>query len=106
MIIISVGGKTDSNLSPAIDSYLKRLGIAIEWVLLDPPKGDLSVAERRDAETNLILTKLSKLKSTFSILLDETGENISSPELAKKIESAFNQSLVPVFVIGGSFGVN
>ena len=106
MIIISVGGKTDSNLSPAMDSYLKRLGIVIEWVLLDPPKGDLSISERRDAETNLILTKLSKLKFTFSILLDETGENISSPELAKKIESAFNQSLVPVFVIGGAFGVN
>ncbi len=106
MIIISVGGKTDSNLNPVIDYYLKRLNIAVEWVLLDPPKGDLSVAERRDAETNLMLVRLAKLKSIFSILLDETGENISSPQLAKKIESAFNQSLVPVFIIGGAFGVN
>lgn len=106
MIIISVGGKTDSNLTPVIDYYLKRLNIAVEWVLLDPPKGDLSVAKRRDAEANLILARLAKLKSIFSILLDETGENISSPQLARRIESAFNQSLVPVFIIGGAFGVN
>ncbi|MBR2989449.1 23S rRNA (pseudouridine(1915)-N(3))-methyltransferase RlmH [Candidatus Saccharibacteria bacterium] len=42
----------------------------------------------------------------YVILLDERGQNISSPELASRLENAFNSSKKVVFIIGDAFGVS
>ncbi|MBR5621036.1 23S rRNA (pseudouridine(1915)-N(3))-methyltransferase RlmH [Candidatus Saccharibacteria bacterium] len=41
----------------------------------------------------------------YVILLDERGENISSPELSQRLEKAFLNGKQVVVIIGGAFGV-
>ncbi len=41
----------------------------------------------------------------YVILLDERGENISSPELSRRLEKAFSDGKQVVIIIGGAFGV-
>jgi 23S rRNA (pseudouridine1915-N3)-methyltransferase len=106
MLIVSVGKKTTVNLQNEINNYLKRLDFKVELTLIEPPKGNISNKQKKDLESTLILDKLARLKSVYTILLDETGENISSIELSEKINRINNQSLIPVFIIGGAFGVN
>ena len=43
--------------------------------------------------------------SQYTILLDERGENISSPELSQRLEKAFLDGKEVVFIIGGPYGV-
>lgn len=43
--------------------------------------------------------------SQYTILLDERGENISSPELSQRLEQAFLDGKEVVFIIGGPYGV-
>lgn len=106
IIIISIGKKTTKNLQDEIDKYIKRLNFKIEWVLIDSPKISITGQQKKNTESELILSKLTNFKSTFSILLDESGENISSTKISEKIDTIINQSLTPVFIIGGAFGVN
>lgn len=42
----------------------------------------------------------------FIILADERGENVSSTELARKLNKIFNSSMKVVIIIGGAFGVS
>lgn len=44
--------------------------------------------------------------SDFVILLDERGENLSSPELSTRLSSCFNSSREVVIIIGGAYGVS
>ena len=44
--------------------------------------------------------------SDYVILLDERGENISSPELSQKLSNAFVSGKNVVMIIGGPFGVS
>ncbi len=58
---------------------------------------------KRQAESALFL---NKFKSTdFVVLFDERGENLSSPQFAKKFESwlARGKSRI-IFCVGGAFG--
>lgn len=41
----------------------------------------------------------------YVILLDERGENISSPELSQRLEDVFLSGKQVVIIIGGAFGV-
>ena len=44
--------------------------------------------------------------SDFVILLDERGENLSSPELSARLSRCFNSSREVVIIIGGAYGVS
>ena len=43
---------------------------------------------------------------TYVILMDERGENISSPELSLKLEKCFNSSKTVTIIIGAAYGVS
>ena len=93
MIKILVGGKKHSAwLSEAVNEYEKRLKkpFNAEWQFVDEEKLEEKVL------------KLSR--DEFVILLDENGEILSSPAIAKKFENAFVQGRDVVVVIGGAFG--
>ncbi|MCL2371169.1 23S rRNA (pseudouridine(1915)-N(3))-methyltransferase RlmH [Candidatus Saccharibacteria bacterium] len=96
MRIITVGRKQEKFVAEGIREYEKRLRkpFNIEWVVL--ADGD------KAGEEKAILRSIKG--GEFVILLNERGENLTSPEIAKLINFRLQQQSV-VFVIGGSFGV-
>ncbi|MDR2336993.1 MAG: 23S rRNA (pseudouridine(1915)-N(3))-methyltransferase RlmH [Candidatus Nomurabacteria bacterium] len=95
--IIVVGKKTEPFIEAGIENYEKRLGrqFKLNWVVVpNSNKAD---------EAQMILRNL-KLDD-FVILLDETGKNLSSLELADLLMDKFNGARNIVFVVGGAFGV-
>lgn len=102
--IISVG-KNNDNFTPLIDDYLTRLSRAIktEWLhMLPSGKPETDARKHESAE---ILAKIRPNSVVW--LLDETGEQISSPTLANKINVMQYQGVQElVIVVGGAYGVS
>ncbi len=103
MKIISVGKKPPKWLDEPLQSYSKRLQARFrpEWVLI-PHSPQTAPETAKNAESEQILAKVKP--DDYLILLDETGKNLSSPELAQIL--ADNNSRSIVLVIGGAYGVN
>lgn len=100
--IISVGKKPPKWLEEPLQDYSRRLQARFrpEWVFIaHSPQNSPSVA--KNAESEQILSRLKP--SDFVILLDETGKNLSSPELAELLDKHTEQI---VLIIGGAYGVN
>jgi 23S rRNA (pseudouridine1915-N3)-methyltransferase len=102
--IICVGKKHDSIYADAIAHFEKRLGVYTKfaWTLL--PHSSLEGNTARDEESIRIIQKLSQ--DDYVILLDETGELITSADLASHIERAQNSSRTITCIIGGAYGVS
>jgi len=97
MIKIIAGGKKNSGwVAEACGEYEKRL------------KKPFDVAWSHYDEEKLakFLEKWPFSGRDFVVLLDERGKNISSPELADKLERAFNSGREIVLIIGGAYGVS
>ena len=84
--------------------YEKRLKppFNIEWVLL--PHSSLEGMRARQEESQALLARLKD--DDFVILLDETGRQVTSPQLAAQLEQQFVGSRRVVLVIGGAYGVD
>lgn len=97
--IIAVGKKHDRELAAAIASYEKRLRspFNVEWLII-PSSPGVADSARQDESTR-ILERLGPTDRV--ILLDERGEQLSSPELSAQLAGQ-NASII----IGGAYGVN
>ncbi len=97
MIKIIAGGKKSRNwVLEGQDEYLKRLKKPFDT--LTTYVDDAKIAD---------LARNWPFKaSQYVILLDERGENISSPELSYKLSSAFTSGRQVVIIIGGAYGVS
>ena len=96
MIKILAGGRKHEDwVRMAVSEYEKRLKkpFDIKWELMEEEK------------LNRYLSDWSFTGNNYVILLDERGDNISSPELSRKLETAFNSSKNVIMIIGGAFGV-
>lgn len=51
------------------------------------------------------LAEIKLKEDDFLVVLDERGENITSPELANKVSCGLERGRRIVFVIGGAYGV-
>ena len=97
MIKILAGGRKHEDwVRMAVSEYEKRLKkpFDIKWELMEEEK------------LNRYLSDWNFTGNDYVILLDERGDNISSPELSKKLETAFNSSKNVIMIIGGAFGVS
>lgn len=103
VVCLAVGKKHEDWVLEGIQRYEKRLKAPFktEWVLL--PHSSREGLEARLEESERILKQLKD--GDFVILLDERGENFSSPHLSELLEDKLNKSLRVVFVIGGAYGV-
>ena len=98
-----VGKTRDANWKALQDAYLKRLShfVKFEIVEVKDAQGPNSI----DIEGNDLLTKLNP--SSFVTLLDAKGRQVSSHELAAKLEDWHNTAKKEiVFVIGGAKGAS
>lgn len=94
--IVTVGKAHDPSLKDAIGIYETRLSkhARLTWKLVG--SSDIQTEGRQ----------IEKLLDGYIILLDESGELISTPQLANKLESLQNASVSRLtFVIGGAYGV-
>ena len=100
--IIAIGKKHDSWIEEGLGRYQKRLRepFSIEWVLL--PYSAKSDKQARQVESRAILSRINP--GDYVILLDERGENLSSPELSYRLQQAAAQKPI-IIVIGGAYGV-
>lgn len=102
--IISVG-KNNDKFTPLIDEYLTRLERAVktDWIHLLP--SGKPEAQARKQESSDILLKIKP--NTVVWLLDEAGEQISSPTLASKLNVMQYQGVQELaIIIGGAYGVD
>ncbi len=100
-------GKTDSKeISSLLENYEKRLRHYIRFERVELPdvkRKNLSPAQQKSAEADLLLKKLSP--SDQVILLDEKGKEFRSVEWSAQLESKMVQGTKRlVFVVGGPYG--
>lgn len=97
MIKIIAGGKKSATwVTEACAEWEKRLRkpFDITWEIIDEEK---------------LASKLEKWPFTAQevvIVADERGKNISSPELADKLQKVFNSGCNVVIIIGGAYGIS
>lgn len=102
--IVAIGKKHEDWVEVGVERYQKRLQKPwdVKWVLL--PHSAREGLTARQEESERILARLGA--SDFVVLLDETGESLSSPALSRLCERWFAGATNVVFVIGGAYGVN
>ena len=103
--IICVGKIKEKYLTDAIKEYSKRISKYSKLNIIevsDIDKG--SISEIIDKEGNDILKYIKD--RDYVITMEIEGNRLSSIELAKKIDTVFNNYSNIVFVIGGSYGLS
>jgi 23S rRNA (pseudouridine1915-N3)-methyltransferase len=102
--IIAIGKKHDSWVLEGIERYETRLRkpYTTEWVLL--PHSALADDAARQEESERILSRLDT--RDFVILLDERGDELESPQLAKLLDNSFTAGRPITLIIGGAYGVD
>ena len=96
MITILSGGKPSPNsIKSLCEDYEKRLRkpFDLKWEFLSEEKLDQKLA------------KWPFSHQDFVIILDERGENITSPKLAEKLNTSLTTGKNLIIVIGGAFGI-
>lgn len=106
---INIGKPHDEALKKAIDDFTRRINNYYKtgWLIIPPLKNaaSLSANSLKESEAQALLSKINK--EDFLVLLDETGKQLSSVELANFISSKANAATRSViFLIGGAFGVS
>lgn len=102
--ILAVGKKHETWVLDGIERYQKRLKrpYDVEWVLL--PHSNFEADRARQEESGRILGRIDD--RDFVLLLDERGNNITSPQLSNLLTTALEASRPVVFIIGGAYGVD
>ena len=102
--IISVGKKHEDWVAAGIERYQTRLKrpFDIEWVFLPHSSSDGDRA--RQDESNAICKRIDA--NGYTILLDERGRNIDSPELSRVLLAPLQSSRPVTIIIGGAYGVD
>lgn len=105
----TVGKNHEPYVKEGIEMFTKRISnyYLVEWNILPMPKnaGLLSETDLKKKEGEMITGLLQK--EDWLILLDETGKQLSSEELAHFIQLRANESIKNmVFLIGGAYGVS
>lgn len=100
---IWVGRTREKNWKALQDEYLKRLSHFVKCEIVETK--DPAKHEGPEIEGKRILQLLNQ--KSFVVLLDVTGKQISSHQLAAEIERWQSRSLKEVtFIIGGAEGVS
>ena len=103
--IICVGKIKEAFFRDAIDEYKKRLSkyTAIEIIeVQDEGLTDQKTAKKKESEKILKVVN----QKDFIITMEIEGKELSSQELASKIDNIFNINNNITFIIGGSYGLS
>lgn len=103
--IICVGKIKETYFREAIDEYKKRLSKYTDIEIIEvPDEGltDIKTTLKKESE------KISKQinQKDYIITLEIEGKELTSPELATKIDNIYNTNSNITFIIGGSYGLS
>ena len=100
---IWIGKTKEKNWRGLQDEYLQRLSHFVKLDILEIKES--ASHETKEIEGKRILENLNQ--NAFKVLLDVQGKNLSSHDLAEKIENWQNRSVKEIaFIIGGQDGVS
>lgn len=97
--LITVGKLKDSNIETLENDFVKRIN-GINFKIHEVK----SRGEDLKAEANEVISKLSSIDSAYPILLAENGKQRTSPDFSKYLFGLLEDSMKPVFIIGGAAG--
>ncbi len=105
----TIGKNHEPFVKEGIELFTKRISnyYPVEWNIISTPKNAASLSENdlKKKEAEIIINLLQK--DDYLVLLEETGKQLSSVDLAKFIQTRANESTKNiVFLIGGAFGVS
>ena len=105
----TIGKNNEPYVKEGIELFTKRISnyYPVEWNIIATAKNAASLSEtdlkKKEGE---IITNLLQ-KEDYLVLLDESGKQLSSEELANFIQLRANESTRNmIFLIGGAFGVS
>lgn len=103
--VVCVGKIKEKYFSSAIEEYYKRISKYVNMEIIELPDEGLSdekVVLKKEKEK---IMKYIDNKS-YIVLLDREGQQLSSIDLAKKIDFTLIHHSNITFIIGGSYGVD
>ena len=103
--IICVGKIKENFYREAIDEYKKRLSKYTDIEIIevqDEGLSDIKTSIKKESEK--ILKQINQ--KDYIITMEIEGKELSSLELAKKIDDIFNVNSNITFIIGGSYGLS
>ena len=105
----NIGKAHESYIQQGAEDFTKRINkyFASEWMIMPSPKNAavMKEDELKKNEAKIILSFLED--ADFLILLDESGKQITSAELANFIQQRANESKKRlIFLIGGAYGAD
>ncbi len=109
--LITLGKLKEKYLKDAVDEYKKRLTRYADFNLIElepirlsdkPSKAEIHTALEKEAE--MILKKIPQGSETYTLCVE--GKEISSEQLAEKVNSLQNQGKSITFIIGSSYGIS
>jgi len=106
IVALAIGKRHDGDIAAAIDDYSSRVGryTSFDWHIISPARGKMGVDETKRVEGAAIVAFIKD--DDYIVLLDETGTQLSSGELASILDELDMQSTRrAVFIIGGAYGV-
>lgn len=105
-LLILVGKTTDRHLSAGIDDYRERIShyMPFEVVVIPELKNTkaMSHEQQREREGEMIARCINPQDTV--VLLDERGQQMTSPELAAWLQKKQQGTRRMVMVIGGPYG--
>jgi len=110
--VIAVGKLKEKYLINGCNEYLKRLKRYVKVKIVElpdePSPANASPAEEEGVKKKEGQKILSAIPAnSYAIALDLTGESVTSPQLAKKIDKLATQGRSSLtFIIGGSLGLH
>ena len=105
----TIGKNHEPYVKEGIEIFTKRISkyYPVEWSIIATAKNaaGLSETDLKKKEGEIIINLLQK--EDYLVLLDESGKQLSSEELANFIQVRANESTKNiVFLIGGAYGVS
>lgn len=107
--IRAVGQSQETWQTEALNKYIQRLRPYAKVTVIELHEGHEGATKPNKEKTQASEAEslLKSLPADATIIaLDETGKNLSSPELAGKIQNWTDGGRPIVFVIGGSWGLS
>ena len=112
--IMCVGKIKEKSLSSLLSEYEKRISkyAKLDVIEVQDEKFEKSLSDNdaniiKEKESNKIIEKIKKLNKPYLIALDLNGENLTSVEFSKQLETIpIKGYSTIVFIIGGSLGIS
>jgi 23S rRNA (pseudouridine1915-N3)-methyltransferase len=104
--VIAVGKDRSGLYAPAVEEYGQRIGRYVKFEMVEVPEArkHAGTARAKEEEGEALLSRVGARERV--VALDERGEQLTSVELAKRVERWMRGGRDVALVIGGSDGLS